>query len=61
MKKLFVSRKDYEAIKNGKDILIVVEAKGESAMYACIRSYATSSSSGNYSGYENAVFNGEVN
>ena len=34
MEKLFISRSDYEAIKNGKDVLIVVEAKGESPMYA---------------------------
>lgn len=42
MEKLFISRSDYEAIKNGKDVLIVVEAKGESPMYACVLSYAGS-------------------
>ena len=42
MKKLFISRSDYEAIKNGKDVLIVVEAKGESPMYARVLSYAGS-------------------
>ena len=60
MEKLFVSRSEYEAIKKGKDILIVVEAKGESAMYACVRAYTTNSSSDRHSGYENAIFNGEV-
>ena len=33
---LFVSRKDYDAIKKGKDVLIVVEAKGEEPIYAHI-------------------------
>lgn len=42
MEKLFISRSDYEAIKNGKDVLIVVEAKGESPMYARVLSYAVS-------------------
>ena len=42
MEKLFISRSDYEAIKNGKDVLIVVEAKGESPMYARVLSYAGS-------------------
>lgn len=42
MKKLFISRSDYEAIKNGKDVLIVVEARGESPMYACVLSYTGS-------------------
>ena len=40
--KLFISRSDYEAIKNGKDVLIVVEARGESPMYARVLSYAGS-------------------
>ena len=38
MEKLFISRSDYEAIKNGKDVLIVVEARGESPMYARVLS-----------------------
>lgn len=42
MEKLFISRSDYEAIKNGKDVLIVVEAKGESPMYAHVLSYTES-------------------
>lgn len=42
MEKLFISRSDYEAIKNGKDVLIVVEARGESPMYAHVLSYAES-------------------
>jgi hypothetical protein len=42
MEKLFISRSDYEAIKNGKDVLIVVEAKGESPMYARVLSYTGS-------------------
>lgn len=36
MNNLFVSRKDYDAIKKGKDVLIVVEAKGEEPIYAHI-------------------------
>lgn len=31
---LFVSQKDYDAIKKGKDVLIVVEAQGKKPMYA---------------------------
>lgn len=42
MEKLFISRSDYEAIKNGKDVLIVVEARGESPMYARVLSYTES-------------------
>lgn len=42
MEKLFISRSDYEAIKNGKDVLIVVEARGESPMYARVLSYTGS-------------------
>ena len=42
MEKLFISRSDYEAIKNGKDVLIVVEARGESPMYAHVLSYTES-------------------
>ena len=42
MEKLFISRSDYEAIKNGTDVLIVVDAKGESPMYARVLSYAGS-------------------
>lgn len=41
MNNLFVSRKDYDAIKKGKDILIVVEAKGEKPIYAHITYDAT--------------------
>lgn len=36
MNNLFVSRKDYDAIKKGKDVLIVVEAKGKEPIYARI-------------------------
>lgn len=42
MNNLFVSRKDYDAIKKGKDILIVVEAKGEEPIYARITYDSTS-------------------
>lgn len=42
MEKLFISRSDYEAIKNGKDVIIVVEARGESPMYARVLSYTGS-------------------
>lgn len=36
MNNLFVSRKDYDAIKKGKDVLIVVETKGEEPIYTRI-------------------------
>ena len=41
MNNLFVSRKDYDAIKKGKDVLIVVEAKGKEPIYARITYDAT--------------------
>lgn len=58
MKTVFLDRKYYEKIKNGEEVLIVVEASGESQMYATISAYPHKSST-NYSNYENAVFNGE--
>lgn len=61
MNKLRVSQSEYDAIEKGENTLIVVEAKGRSPMYAIVRSYAAGSSSDKYSGYENAIFNGEVN
>lgn len=54
MNRLRVSQSEYDAIEKGENTLIVVEAKGKSPMYAA------GSSSDRYSGYENAIFNGEV-
>ena len=60
MNKLCVSQSKYDAIEKGEELLIMVKAKGKSPMYAIVRSYAAGSSSDKYSGYGNAIFNGEV-
>ena len=57
MKHIFLSIKDYEQIKKGEDVLIAVEAKGEPCMYALLSPYPHKIN--DYSGYENAIFNGE--
>ena len=54
-----VSRKEYENIKNNKETMIVVEAKGEHPMYVDISPHGNKKSNSDYSSYENAIFNGE--
>ena len=61
MKKFFISKKDYESIKNNKEIIAIVEAKGEHPMYVDISPHGNKNSNSDYSNYENAVFNGECN
>lgn len=60
MLKIRIKQKEYDDIKRGKSVLIMVETKREPAIYACIRSYTAESSSDSESRYENAIFNGEV-
>ena len=60
MRKICIKQKDYDDIKRGKSVLIMVETKREPAIYACICSYEAESSSDSESRYENAKFNGEV-
>ena len=60
MRKICIKQKDYDDIKRGKSVLIMIETKREPAIYACIRSYKAESSSDSESRYENAKFNGEV-
>ena len=58
MKKIFIGVKDYERIKNGDEILMIVETKGEDPMYVNV-SAESKKQSNDYSNYENARFNGE--
>ena len=58
MKTILIGIKDYERIKNGEEILMVVEAKGEHPIYVNVSAYSQKSSN-DCSNYENAVFNGE--
>ena len=58
MKTVLLDKKDYDQIKNGEEVLIAVETKGESPMYATISAYPHKSNT-NDSSYVNAVFNGE--
>lgn len=59
MHKLILNQSEYEAIEKGKKVLIRVEAEGKAPIYAWIHANTDNSSSDSYSGYENAVFNGE--
>ena len=54
-----LSKEEYESIKNGKELLICVTAKGEHPVYAEISAYPNKKSNSCNSDYENAVFNGE--
>lgn len=54
----FIKVRDYDKIKKGEKIEIVVEAKNRSPMLVCVYQGAPTSNSG-YSGYENVIFNGE--
>ena len=59
MIKFLISKKEYESIKSNKEIMAIVEAKGERPMYVDISPYGNKNSNSDYSSYENAVFNGE--
>ena len=48
-----------ENIKNNKETMVVVEAKGERPMYVDISPHGNKNPNSDYSSYENAVFNGE--
>ena len=54
-----VSKKEYENIKNNKETIVVVEARGECPIYVDISPHGNKKSNSDYSSYENAVFNGE--
>ena len=54
-----VSRKEYENIKNNKETMVVVEAKGKHPMYVDISPHGNKNSNSDHSSYENAIFNGE--
>lgn len=60
MKTVFISAKDYDKIKKGEEIEIVVEAKNRPPMriLASIDPVCSSTST-KFTGYENAIFNGE--
>lgn len=53
----FIKVRDYDKIKKGEKIEIVVEAKNRSPILVCV--YQGVSTSTVDSDYENAIFNGE--
>ena len=59
--RVFISAGDYDRIKKGEEVEILVEAKNRPVMaiWAFIASTGSSSPSSKPTGYENAVFNGE--
>ena len=57
----FVSKKEYESIKNNKETMAIVEAKRKHPMYFDISPHGNKNSNSDYSSYDNAVFNGECN
>ena len=59
MIKFLISKKEYESIKNNKETMIVVEAKGERPMYVDISPHGNKNSNSDYSSYYYALFNGE--
>lgn len=56
----FIRAKDYDKIKKGEDVEIVVEAKNREPMRVFVSSISFSTSESDYANYKNAVFNGEV-
>ena len=56
----FIRAKDYDKIKKGEDVEIVVEAKNREPMRVFVSSISFSTSESDYVNYKNAVFNGEV-
>ena len=59
MIKFLISKKEYESIKNNKETMVVVEAKGECPIYVDISPHGNKNSNSDYSSYENAIFNGK--
>ena len=55
----FIKVKDYDRIKKGEDVEIVVEAKNREPMVVYVSNMSFSTDNSNVSGYANAVFNGE--
>lgn len=55
----FISVEDYDKIKKGESIEIVVEAKNREPMIVFVSGVSFSNSEPDYSNYENARFNGE--
>ena len=59
MIKFLISKKEYESIKSNKEIMAIVEVKGERPMYVDISPHGNKNSNSDYSSYDNAVFNGK--
>ena len=55
----FIRAKDYDKIKNGEDVEIVVEAKNREPMKVFVSNLSFSTNKSDDANYENAVFNGE--
>ena len=56
----FIRAKDYDKIKKGEDVEIIVEAKNREPMRVFVSSISFSTNKSDYANYKNAVFNGEV-
>lgn len=55
----FIRAKDYDKIKKGEDVEIVVEAKNREPMEVFVSRISFSTIKTDDANYENAVFNGE--
>lgn len=55
----FIRAKDYDKIKKGEDVEIVVEAKNREPMKVFISNISFSTDKSDYANYKNARFNGE--
>lgn len=54
-----IKTKDYDRIKKGDEVVLVVEATNREPMKIFASIYSLSDDTPDHSGYENAVFNGE--
>ena len=60
MQLIFISCKDYDKIKKGEDVEIVVEAKCREPMIVYVSKSFLSTDKSDNAGCENIVFNGEI-
>lgn len=56
---IFVRAEDYDKIKKGKDVEIVIEAMNREPMTVFVNTTSVYTIKTDYSNYENARFNGE--
>lgn len=59
--RVLISTKDYDKIKDGDDVELVVEARNRAPMSVYVSPmFYSATKSNDAAGYENAKFNGEV-